>query len=103
MHSTVKERWRTRDPQLVQGMKDLGNIAKRGADILLGDSDMKSKAAVLSKLMNNNFSIRRRLYGDDVVGSNNISMVELAESHGLHSKFTGSGGAIVCMTSSGVW
>ena len=39
--------------------------------------------------------------GDAVVGTRNISMVELAGSFGLSAKFTGSGGAILCLRSDG--
>ena len=40
--------------------------------------------------------------GDAVVGSRNISMVELAGSFGLSAKFTGSGGAILCLRADGI-
>ena len=103
MHSTVKDRWNKRDPELIEGMQELGNIAEKGAVILLSGGDMSDNASVMSSLMSNNFATRRKLYRDAVVGSNNINMVELAKSHGLSSKFTGSGGAIVCMNSDGAW
>ena len=37
----------------------------------------------------------REMFGDDVLGSVNIKMVEVARSVGASSKFTGSGGAVV--------
>ena len=40
--------------------------------------------------------------GDAVVGSRNISMVELAGSFGLSAKFTGSGGAMLCLRADGI-
>jgi len=35
------------------------------------------------------------MFGDDVLGSANIKMVEVARSVGASSKFTDSGGAVV--------
>jgi hypothetical protein len=48
-----------------------------------------------------NFAMRRKLYGDAVVGAENIAMIDIAKEHGLSAKFTGSGGALVCMRSDG--
>jgi len=48
----------------------------------------------LAQLMNANFDLRRRIYGDEVIGANNLEMVEIARGHGMPAKFTGSGGAI---------
>ena len=48
-----------------------------------------------------NFAMRRKLYGDAVVGAENIAMIDIAKVHGLSAKFTGSGGALVCMRSDG--
>ena len=55
----------------------------------------------LGELMKMNFSLRRKMYGDAVVGSLNIAMVDLAASLGLSAKFTGSGGALVCIREDG--
>ena len=52
---------------------------------------------LLAALMDKNFEIRRKLYGDAVVGYTNIQAVEIAHQYGLAAKFTGSGGALVCM------
>ena len=51
----------------------------------------------LGNLMDLNFSMRRKLYGDNVVGALNIAAVELAKEIGFAAKFTGSGGAILCL------
>ena len=42
-----------------------------------------------------------RCLGDDVLGSVNIKMVEVARSVGASSKFTGSGGAVVALCPDG--
>jgi len=46
-------------------------------------------------LMRANFTLRRKLFGDEVLGRSNIEMVAIAESHGAAAKFCGSGGAIL--------
>ena len=42
-----------------------------------------------------NFSTRSDLYGDDVVGEDNLRMVDIASKLGCPAKLPGSGGAIV--------
>jgi len=37
------------------------------------------------------------MYGDAAVGERNIEMIETARMHGLAAKFTGSGGACICL------
>lgn len=96
VHSTVKERWAYKDPELVAGMKELGSLADSGVDCLKR-GDIKEFAS----LMDRNFAIRRKLYGDDVVGSLNIKASEVAAGFGLSAKFTGSGGAFVCCKKDG--
>ena len=43
----------------------------------------------------------KEMFGDDVLGSANIKMVEVARSVGASSKFTGSGGAVVALCPDG--
>jgi mevalonate kinase len=97
VHSTVKERWAQREPGLVAGMQELAGLADEALVALRG-----TDAKRLASLMTKNFGCRRRLYGDDVVGMKNIAVIDLLFSLGLSAKFTGSGGAIVCMRSDGL-
>ena len=55
----------------------------------------------LGELMATNFATRRSLYGDGPVGQLNIAMVDLANTLQLNAKFTGSGGALVCIRKDG--
>jgi glucuronokinase len=57
----------------------------------------EKKYSLLADLMDKNFSLRRKLYTDEVVGGRNIAAVDLANKLGLSAKFTGSGGALVCL------
>lgn len=97
VHSTVKERWLRQDEELVRGMQELGSYASAAKDALISGD-----AKILATLMNQNFRMRRRLYGDNVVGIENIAISEIIKSHGLACKFTGSGGAFVCIREDGV-
>ena len=96
VHSTVKARWQARDPALVAGMMALGKLADSALECLL-----QKNAQGLAELIDRNFALRRELYGDGPVGALNISMVELARSLGLSAKFTGSGGALLCLQRNG--
>lgn len=96
VHSTVKTRWHEKDPSLVAGMRTLGALADTALECL-----ERRDAKGLARLMEKNFAVRRELYGDGPVGALNISMVALAASLGLSAKFTGSGGALLCLQSNG--
>lgn len=55
----------------------------------------------LASLMSDNFRLRRRIYGDDVVGAASIGLAECAASVGAAAKLTGSGGAVVALCPGG--
>ena len=44
--------------------------------------------------MDENFSTRRRIYGDKALGEANLEMVAIARRHDSCVKFAGSGGAV---------
>lgn len=92
VHNTVQERWAQQDPDLVRNMLELGSYADRSV-LALKARDYST----LGALMDMNFAMRRRIYGDEVVGAKNIAVIELAKSFGMSAKFTGSGGGILCM------
>lgn len=96
VHSTVKERWASRESGLVSGMRELGSYADEALSALKNGDRVG-----LAKIMRKNFGMRRQLYGDAVVGAKNIAMIDLADTLGLSCKFTGSGGALLCMRSDG--
>jgi glucuronokinase len=51
----------------------------------------------IARNMNKNFNTRLQILGPGGVGPENVFMVTIARSLGLACKFTGSGGAIVCL------
>ncbi|XVE67847.1 hypothetical protein DITRI_Ditri09bG0020800 [Diplodiscus trichospermus] len=90
VHSTVRQRWLNGDEFIISSMKEVANIAAEGQSVILEKNYQK-----LAELMNRNFDLRRRMFGDECLGAINIDMVEVARRVGAASKFTGSGGAVV--------
>ena len=58
IHSDVKQRWKAGETRIVDGMKRFGRITDEGREALL-----RSDWAALGKLMDENFALRRELYG----------------------------------------
>lgn len=100
VHSTVRERWANCDQEVIEAMNELAALADQAVQCL-----EKQDYSLLASLMDSNFDIRRRLYGDAVVGAGNIAVIELARRNNISAKFCGSGGAIICLPkhASGRW
>ncbi|XP_058098968.1 glucuronokinase 1-like [Magnolia sinica] len=96
VHSTVRKRWLDGDEFIISSMKEVADIALEGQTVLLGKDYAK-----LAELMNQNFDLRRRMFGDAALGSLNIKMIELARKVGAAAKFTGSGGAVIAFCPNG--
>ncbi|KAK4772213.1 hypothetical protein SAY86_013988 [Trapa natans] len=96
VHSTVRQRWLNGDEFIISTMKEVADVALEGRTALL-DKDNKK----LADLMNQNFDLRRKMFGDECLGSLNLEMVEVARKVGAASKFTGSGGAVVAFCPEG--
>eukprot|EP01039_Chlorochromonas_danica_P007367 gene7367-8149_t len=97
VHSTVKQRWAQRETDLVKQVREM--IANTEVALhSLREHDYQQ----LSKCMETNFSFRRAIYGDAVVGESNVRLADLAAQHGLAAKFTGSGGAFICVRKDGM-
>ena len=45
--------------------------------------------------MNQNFDLRRKILGDNIIGKKNLEMINIARSCSCAAKFSGSGGAII--------
>jgi len=92
VHSNAKARWLKGEKMIVDGMMEVGSFADDGKEVL-----EKGQPFKLAHLMEKNFALRRKMYGDAVVGTRNIELVKLAKEQGMAAKFSGSGGAVVCM------
>jgi glucuronokinase len=89
-HNPVRYRFSNGDPEVVSAMRQFAEFAEEGRQALLAGDHQ-----ALGKLMDNNFDLRRKVYGDDVIGPRNLEMIEIARSSRLPAKFPGSGGAVV--------
>eukprot|EP01012_Entosiphon_sulcatum_P042152 TRINITY_DN5609_c0_g1_i2.p1 TRINITY_DN5609_c0_g1~~TRINITY_DN5609_c0_g1_i2.p1 ORF type:complete len:621 (-),score=80.75 TRINITY_DN5609_c0_g1_i2:7-1839(-) len=90
IHSTVRERWRNGDHEVIEGMKELASFAQQGKEALL-----RGDHATVAELMDKNFSIRRKLFGEPCLGKLNLRMIDIAHQFGSAAKFPGSGGAVL--------
>jgi len=93
VHHKVDFRFRKGEPLVVKGMKDLARLTDQALIKL-----KEKRYDLLAKIFNQNFDIRRKIYGDRVIGPRNLEMIALPRRLGLSSKFSGSGGAII-----GIW
>ncbi|KAL4568301.1 hypothetical protein LXL04_023910 [Taraxacum kok-saghyz] len=96
VHSTVRQRWLDGDKFIILSMEKVANLALEGKTALL-----EKDYAKLATLMNQNFDLRRRMFGDAALGGVNIEMVEVGRRVGAATKFTGSGGAVVAFCPEG--
>jgi len=89
-HRQMYERYTQGDQSVIRIMTEIAHLAESARQALkVGQTER------LGELMNENFDLRRCLYGDDALGATNIEMVAIARQLGLPAKLTGSGGAIV--------
>jgi len=92
IHSDVKFRFERGDPEVVEAMKTFASYAEEAREALhRRDYDR------LGELMNANFDLRRKIYGDEVIGKRNLEMIGIAREMGFPAKFPGSGGSIIVM------
>lgn len=92
VHGQVRYRWGQGDPSVVRAMREIARCAEAGRKAL-PRRDLKA----LGSLMNRNFDLRRRLYGDDALGAHNLALVEIARKLGLPAKMPGSSGAALIL------
>lgn len=86
-HSSVRERWRRGDPEVVEAMRTWAGYAQEGREALL-----RRDGDTLAGLIDANFDLRAQLYH---ISDGNLRMIRVAREVGATSNFAGSGGAIV--------
>ncbi|RXG60477.1 putative glucuronokinase 2 [Armadillidium vulgare] len=95
IHSDVSTRFHTGDKVVQQGMSDLASLTD---ETLVAINERRWND--VAKFMQKNFSLRRQMYGDAVLGKSNIKMIEIGQKHGVAVKFPGSGGAVLGLLNS---
>ncbi|KAG0190272.1 hypothetical protein DFQ28_002253 [Apophysomyces sp. BC1034] len=92
VHSTVKQRFQANDPEIIEAMQQFATFAVEARQSLEQRDHHR-----FAQLMRANFGLRRKIYGDAVIGAKNLRMIEIARRHQCVAKFPGSGGAVVGM------
>lgn len=90
MHNEVRFRFNQRDREIIGAMVTFARLAC-DAKQALEEGDHRR----FGELMNRNFDLRRKIYGDDAIGERNMQMIEIARGLDAPVKFPGSGGAVV--------
>ncbi|CAG8639425.1 11166_t:CDS:2 [Ambispora leptoticha] len=96
IHSEVRTRWEAGDAQVISAMHRFAEFAKQAKEILSQRTNNTQQTRnharkELARLMNENFSLRRELYGDHVLGPANLFIIEISRIYGFAAKLTGSG------------
>lgn len=90
VHSDVRYRYNSGDVEVVEAMRTFASYAEQAKEALLrGDYEL------LNELINKNFDLRRKIFGDKVIGERNLRLIQIARDMGLPSKFAGSSGAVI--------
>lgn len=92
MHNQIRFRFNQGDMEVTEAMAEFADFACEAKQAL-----EKGDRRRFGELMNMNFDLRRKLYGDDVIGAKNLQMINIARGMGAPAKFPGSGGAIIGM------
>jgi len=90
VHRGLRFRFNEGDAEVVNAVKRWAELAAEAREALLARD-----FAAFDRAMNENFDLRRRVLGDDVIGAHNLEMVAIARRHGRPAKFAGSGGAVI--------
>ena len=90
MHNETRFRYNRGDKEIIDAMATFANLACRAKQAL-----EKGDYRCFGMLMNANFDLRKKIYGDHTIGKRNLQMIEIARSLGAPAKFPGSGGAVI--------
>ena len=86
IHNHVRALFDGGDERVVDCMRKLAAITDEAKDIFeSGSKDWDS----LAKLMNQNFELRRSIYGEECLGQGNLRMIEIGRKYGAGCKFPG--------------
>jgi glucuronokinase len=92
MHNEVRFRFNQGDKEIINAMATFASYAQEAKETLNAKDHKR-----FGELMNMNFDLRRKIYGDKVIGEESLRMIEIARKLGATSKFPGSGGAVIGM------
>ena len=96
-HSTVKQRWNEGDETVRNGMLSCATLCDAYVEAL----ERGAPTARFAEIMNENWNLRRLMFGDSALGELNLKMMQMIRECGCGGKFTGSGGAAIAVCPNG--
>ena len=90
MHNPVRFAYENGDANVIKAMWEFARYASEGKVSLTGRDYI-----AFGNYMKLNWTLRRSLYGDKLLGKDNLAMVEIASGHNCPAKLPGSGGAVI--------
>jgi glucuronokinase len=92
VHTPVRFRWEQGDPQVRRCIAEIARCAADGLEAL-EQQDLPR----LARLMDENFDLRREMFGKSGAEGHNVRLVEIARQAGFAAKLPGSGGAALIL------
>lgn len=90
IHNDVRKRYDLGETEVLEAMEKFAQYTEN-AKIAILEENWKE----LANIMNKNFDLRRKIYGEKCIGEKMLRMVEKARQFKTSAKFPGSGGAVV--------
>nr|CAB3254094.1 transcription factor protein [Phallusia mammillata] len=90
VHSDVRQRFDAGDKTIADAMKQFSDLTTQAWECVEKDDWVS-----FAKLMDQNFDLRKNIYGEKCLGQRNLEMIEIARKYSSSGKFPGSGGAVV--------
>jgi len=90
MHNPIRFAYVNGESTAIRCMWEFARYARQGR-VSLAERDYTA----FGNWMRMNWDLRRNLYGDELLGEDNLKMVEIASKHNCPAKLPGSGGAVI--------
>jgi glucuronokinase len=96
VHAPLRRRWDRGDPEVRRAMRAIAHCAELGLEAL-----RQRNVTQLGRLMDRNFDLRRKLFGEGGLERHNTRLVEIARAAAFSAKLPGSGGAALVLLDGG--
>ena len=90
IHNPIRYRYDNGDEEVLKAMGKFAMLADGAKKVL-----EQGKFDQLGHLMTANWTKRLELYGEEVIGEDNIKMISIAKANGCPAKLPGSGGSVI--------
>ena len=90
MHNPIRFAYEEGNQSVIRAMWEFARYAAEARKSLAARDYI-----IFGNHMRMNWELRRALYGDELLGKDNLEMIEIASGHGCPAKLPGSGGAVI--------